>query len=65
MDKEERRKGRGTITEHKMSIRIPKELHKTVKIKAAQIGRPISAIVRELLEKWLEDDPPESEEKGG
>jgi predicted HicB family RNase H-like nuclease len=56
-------RGGAMISEHKMTIRIPKELHKAAKVKAAQVDRPLSAVVRELLEKWLEEDPPKSEEK--
>ena len=44
------------ISEYKLTVRIPRELHKKVKVKAAQQGRPISAIVRELLEEWLKEE---------
>lgn len=49
--------------EHKTTIRLPKELHMAAKIKAIQLGRPLSVVIRELLKKWLEEDPPKSEEK--
>ena len=49
--------------EHKTTFRLPKDLHTRAKIKAVQLNRPLSAIVREFLEKWLEDDTPELDRK--
>ena len=39
--------------ERSMMVRMPDELHRAVRIKAAEIGRPISEIVRDLLQGWL------------
>ncbi len=41
--------------ERKMMIRISEAQHKTVRVKAAELGRPVSEIVRELLVLWTED----------
>lgn len=38
----------------RITIKTTAELHKAVRVKAAEIGRPISEIVRELLALWLE-----------
>ena len=43
--------------EKRITIRVPAELHLAVKIKAAREDRPVSEIIRELLEKWLEAEP--------
>lgn len=42
--------------EKRLSIRLPADLHRAVKLKAVQIDKPVSIIVRELLRKWVEDD---------
>jgi plasmid stability protein len=39
--------------ERKLMVRVPDELHRAVRVKAAQLGRPISEIVRELLQAWV------------
>lgn len=44
---------------HKMTAKIPVELHRRVKAKAALEGRTFSAVLRELLEQWVSEDPPE------
>ena len=38
--------------EHKMTVRLPVELHRRVKAKAALQGRTLSDVFRELLERW-------------
>ncbi len=45
--------------EHKAMIRLPKELHTEARIKALREGKTLSAVVRELLEEWLESSPKE------
>ena len=50
--------------EKRLSVRLPADLHRTVKLKAVQVERPVSEIVRELLQKWIEDDPSIEKEKG-
>ena len=52
--------------EHKMMVRMPEALHKAVRVKAAELGCPISEIVRDLLRGWLSGEiklPKESEEE--
>ena len=46
----------------KVTIQLPEELRRKVKIKAAKTGKPYAEIVREALEKWAEDDPPPPKE---
>ena len=41
--------------ETRIAIRIPKKLHISVKVKAAQEDRTVSDVVRELLQRWLEE----------
>ena len=48
------------MDEHKTTIRLPEELHRRVKAKAALQGTTITAVLQELLEKWVKDDPPEA-----
>jgi len=51
------------MDEHKTTIRLPEELHRRVKAKAALQGTTITAVLQELLEKWVKDDPPEAEQE--
>lgn len=48
--------------EKRITIRVPGELHLAVKIKAAREDKPVSQIIRELLERWLEEEPHGSRE---
>jgi predicted DNA-binding protein len=47
------------MDEHKTTIRLPEDLHRRVKAKAALQGTTITAVLQELLERWVEEDPPE------
>lgn len=49
------------MSERKTTIRLPENLHRRVKAKAALQGTTITAVVREYLERWVEQDPPESQ----
>jgi len=51
------------IEERKTTIRLPEELHRRVKAKAALQGTTITAVVHEYLKRWVEEDPPEAPEK--
>ena len=42
--------------ERKMMVRMTEDLHKAVRVKAAELGRPVSEIVRELLAGWAEGE---------
>ena len=50
----------------KIMVRVPEELHKSVRVKAAELGRPISEIVRQFLRAWVSGDlptpPPEKDD---
>ena len=39
--------------ERRTTVRMPESLHKAVRVKAAELDRPIAEIVRELLQKWI------------
>jgi plasmid stability protein len=41
--------------ERRMMIRLTETLHKAVRVKAAELGRPVSEIVRDLLRAWVAD----------
>jgi plasmid stability protein len=41
--------------ERTMMVRMSEELHKAVRVRAAELGRPISEIVRALLTAWVTD----------
>jgi len=47
--------------EHKTTVRIPEKLHRAAKARAALEGRTFSAVIRELLEKWLEESEEDDE----
>jgi predicted DNA binding CopG/RHH family protein len=51
------------MDEHKTTIRLPEDLHRRVKAKAALQGTTITAVLQELLERWVQEDPPELEKK--
>lgn len=51
------------LSEHKTTITLPEELHRRVKAKAALQGTTITAVLKELLEKWVKEDPPEAEQE--
>ena len=44
------------VQERKLMTRMTEELHKAVRVKAAELGRPVSEIVRELLTGWVSDE---------
>jgi len=48
--------------EKKVIARVPDELHKAAKIKAAITGRPVSEVIREALERWVKDHPPDKKD---
>ncbi|MCP4544230.1 MAG: ribbon-helix-helix protein, CopG family [Chloroflexi bacterium] len=39
--------------ERRIMVRAPESLHKAVRVKAAELGQPVSEIVRELLTGWV------------
>jgi predicted DNA binding CopG/RHH family protein len=39
--------------DEKLNVRLPAELAKAAKQKAKKEGRPLSAVVRDLLIRWL------------
>lgn len=39
--------------ERKLMVRMTEEQHRAVRVKAADLGRPVSEIVRELLTGWV------------
>lgn len=45
------------------TIRLPEDLHRRVKAKAALQGTTITSVIKEFLEQWVEEDPPEEELK--
>ena len=58
--------------QHRTTVRLPEDLHRRIKAKAALKGRSLSDVFRLLLEKWdreeielpeLEDTEPDKETK--
>ena len=41
-------------SEHKMAIRLPRELHKAARLKAVESDVTLSDVVREFLRLWVE-----------
>lgn len=45
----------GLMTEERrIMVRTSEDLHRAVRVKAADLGRPVSEIVRGLLRQWVE-----------
>jgi len=42
--------------EKRIFVRLPKELHIAVKVKAAKEDKTVSEVVRELLRRWVEEE---------
>lgn len=52
--------------ERRIMVRAPESLHKAVRVKAAELGQPVSEIVRELLTGWVSGEielPTKAKEK--
>lgn len=47
----------------KLTLVVPDDLRRKARAKAIIQGTSLSAVVREFLEKWVEDDPSTEEEK--
>ncbi len=39
--------------EHNLQTPIPRDLHRQVRVRGAQLGRPVKSIVTEALYEWL------------
>ena len=44
------------MTEHKMTIRVPKELHKAARMKALESDVTLSEAIREFLRRWVKGE---------
>jgi plasmid stability protein len=44
--------------DRKMMVRVPEDLHREVRIKSAELGRPTSEIVRQFLRAWVSGELP-------
>ena len=42
--------------EHKLTVRISETEYRAVRVKAAELGRPVSEIVRGLLALWVQGE---------
>ena len=51
------------MEDRKTTIRLPEDLHRRVKAKAALQGTTITAVVKEYLERWVEEWPEEPEKE--
>ena len=52
--------------ERRITVKTTETLHKAVRVKAAELGQPVSEIVRELLTGWVSDEielPTKTKEK--
>jgi antitoxin component of RelBE/YafQ-DinJ toxin-antitoxin module len=52
------------IKERSLTVRMSESLHRGARVKAAELGIPVSRVVRGLLRKWVEGeiDTPTPEE---
>ena len=39
--------------ERRIMVRVSEDLHRAVRVKAADLGRPVSEVVRGLLRQWV------------
>ena len=51
------------VTVANISLRVPDELYQKAKEKAKREDITLSQVLRRALRKWVEEDPPKSEEK--
>jgi len=49
------------MTERRITIRVPDDLHRKARIKAAVTGRSVSDVLRDALQKWVEEDDQQQE----
>jgi hypothetical protein len=42
------------MQERQMMIRLPNKLHKAARLKAVDLGLPLSEVVRDLLARWVD-----------
>ena len=47
----------------KVTLTVPVDLRRKARAKAILEGKSLSQVVRELLQAWLEEGPPEAPEK--
>jgi predicted DNA-binding protein len=47
--------------EIRVTVVVTEELKRKAKIKSARMGKPIAEFVREALEAWIIDDPPDDD----
>lgn len=45
--------------QQKLTVEVPRELHRAAKVKAAQEGRSLADVIRELLTGWAHGKPAE------
>ena len=50
--------------ERRIMVRVSEDLHRAVRVKAADLGRPVSEVVRGLLRQWVDEkiETPSEEE---
>jgi len=41
-----------------ITTRIPKDLHRKVRVKAAQTGQTVTEVIKQKLEEWVREDDP-------
>lgn len=42
--------------ERRIMVRVSEDLHRAVRVKAAELGRPMSEVVRGLLRRWVQGE---------
>ena len=45
--------------ERQFTVRLPAQLHRRARIKSVITGRPIADVVREALQRWVDEPVPE------
>ena len=48
--------GHRLTKDHRLQVRVPKDLHRRARIKSAETGRPLAEIVRVALRRWVEGE---------
>jgi predicted HicB family RNase H-like nuclease len=49
--------------EARLTVVVDRKLHRKAKVKAAVTGKPMAEVMREALQRWVEEDELSEEEK--
>ncbi len=50
----------GGAKQRQIVVTVDEELHRAAKVKAAMTGKPMAEVMREALQRWVQDDQPKA-----